>query len=269
MDFFSIIIALVEIGIVAVLLNLLLSFMWNTRAMDVGLGFLALLLLFAAANLFGLPVIKQLMLNVINVVVLAIFIIFQPEIRMVLSRLLSVRARRFNDIVDYDVFIDDLATSIYRFSNKRLGALVVLENQYSLEDYANKGIRLNSEFSSELLESIFVSTTPLHDGAVFIQGRKIVAASVVLPLADDTSSLVNKMGTRHRAALGISQLTDALIIVVSEETGKVSIARDGILTRGIKKDRFVGILRSVYAPSRSKGPRFNFLRWLKNENTIA
>ncbi len=107
---------------------------------------------------------------------------------------------------------------------------------------------LNANFSPELLESIFITTTPLHDGAVIIRGTTLLSAATILPLADDTTQLSKSMGTRHRAGLGISQVTDALIIVVSEETGKVSIARDGIMTRGVKSDRFKGIIRSVFNP---------------------
>lgn len=128
---------------------------------------------------------------------------------------------------------------------------MLLENQDSLDEFANKAVILNANFSPELLESIFITTTPLHDGAVIIRGTTILSAATILPLADDSTQLAKSMGTRHRAGLGISQITDALIIVVSEETGKVSIARDGIMTRGIKIDRFKGIVRSVFNPPKS------------------
>src|SRR5204862_930336 len=143
---------------------------------------------------------------------------------------------------------DSISQSIYRMSERRIGSLVLLENQDSLDEYANKAVILNAQFSPELLESIFITTTPLHDGAVIIRGTSILSAATILPLADDSTQLSKSMGTRHRAGLGISQLTDALIIVVSEESGKVSIAREGIMTRGIKIDRFKGILRSIFTP---------------------
>ena len=117
---------------------------------------------------------------------------------------------------------------------------------------------MQAEFSSELLESLFMTTTPLHDGAVVIRGSTIVAAGTILPLAHETPQLTKTMGTRHRAALGASQKTDALIIVVSEETGKVSLARDGIMTRGVKIDRFRGIIRSIFTPP-ERGKKFK--RW--------
>jgi DNA integrity scanning protein DisA with diadenylate cyclase activity len=143
--------------------------------------------------------------------------------------------------------------------------LIALEHENSLEEFANKAVRVDAIFSSELLESIFAATTPLHDGAVIIRDKSIVAASVILPLAEDSSQLAKSMGTRHRAGLGLSQLTDAVVIVISEESGKVSIAREGVMTRGIKADRFKGILRSIFTSAHTgEYPRtFNILRWLK------
>jgi diadenylate cyclase len=135
-----------------------------------------------------------------------------------------------------------------------------LENHDSFKEYASSSLDLNADFSSELLESIFTTSAPLHDGAVVIRGNTILAAGVILPLAHETAQLTKSMGTRHRAALGASQKSDALIICVSEETGKVSIARDGVLTRGVKIDRFRGILRSIFAPVevKKKMPLWSF-----------
>jgi len=181
------------------------------------------------------------------VAVLAVFIIFQPEIRLALSKI-RIKGRKYREIHEFDKFLESLTTSVYRFSEKQIGSLIVLENQDSYEEYTSSAVQLNANFSSELLETIFMTTTPLHDGAVVIRGTTIVSAGTILPLAHETAQLAKSMGTRHRAALGASQKTDALIIVVSEETGKVSIARDGILTRGVKVDRFRGIVRSIFTP---------------------
>lgn len=247
MAFIHLLIPFVEIIIIWVLINYLLKFFWGTRAMDVVFGFLAFLFVFFIASWFGFPVLEKLMLNVVNVAVLAVFIIFQPEIRLALSKV-RIKGRKYREIHEFDLFLESLATSIYRLSEKQIGALVVLENQDSFEEYSSSAVRMNAAFSSELLESIFMTTTPLHDGAVVIRGTTVVAAGTILPLAHETAQLSKSMGTRHRAALGASQKTDALIIVVSEETGKVSIARDGILTRGVKIDRFRGIVRSIFTP---------------------
>ena len=243
----------VEILIIAIVFYYLLSFFWNTRAMDLLYGSMAFLTLFALSKWFNLPVLEKLMLYVVNVAVLALLIIFQPELRLALSKL-SLKSKKYREVTEFDKFLDSISQSIYRLSERRIGALVVLENQDSLEDLANKAVMINAQFSPELLESIFITTTPLHDGAVIIRGTTIISAATILPLADDSTHLSKSMGTRHRAGLGISQLTDALVIVVSEESGKVSIARDGIMTRGVKVDRFKGIIRSVFSPPKTTTP---------------
>ncbi|KIC71904.1 Uncharacterized protein YbbP [Candidatus Protochlamydia amoebophila] len=243
----------IEILIIALFVYYLLSFFWNTRAMDVLYGSLAFLAFFALSKWLNLPVLEKLMFYVVNVAVLALLIIFQPEIRLSLSKL-SLKTKKYREVTEFDKFLESISQSIYRLSERRIGALVVLENQDSLEDLATKAVLINAQFSPELLESIFITTTPLHDGAVLVRGTTILSAATILPLADDSTLLSKSMGTRHRAGLGISQLTDALVIVVSEETGKVSIARDGIMTRGVKVDRFKGIIRSVFSPPKSTVP---------------
>lgn len=251
-----------EIVVIAIMVYYMLSFFWNTRAMDLLFGLLAFLTLYAASTWFKLPVIQKLMFYFVNVAVIALLIIFQPELRLALSKL-SVKGKKYREITAFDKFLDSLAQSIYRLSEKRIGALVLLENQDSLDEFANKAVILNAQFSPELLETIFCTDTPLHDGAMIIRGTTILSAATILPLADDSSQLSKSMGTRHRAGLGISQITDALIIVVSEETGRVSIARDGIMTRGIKIDRFKGIIRSIFTPPATIPAGLNVLGRLK------
>lgn len=264
MEYYSTIAPLVEIAVISVMINYILSFFWNTRSMDLILGLLAFLLIFTASSVFHLPVLRKLMLGISGVAVTAVIIIFQPELRVALSKL-SLKGKRYKEITEFDKFLDQLATSVYRLSDKKIGALIALENEDSLDEFALKAVMLNAIFSSELMESIFATTTPLHDGAVIIHNITIVAASVILPLAEDSSQIAKSMGTRHRAALGVSQLTDALLIVISEETGKVSIARDGIMTGGIKMDRFKGIIRSVFNPPLKKAiqSRFKLREWLR------
>lgn len=251
-----------EIAIIAVMLNYLLSFFWNTRAMDLVLGVGAFLGIFAIANLLQLPVLQALVLYVGNVAVIAILIIFQPELRLALSKL-SLKGRKYREITEFDHFLDGIAQTVYRLSERRIGALILLENQDSLDEYAENAVQMNAVFSPELLESIFTTTTPLHDGAVIIRETEVIAAGCILPLAEDTRHVTRAMGTRHRAGLGITQVTDCLCIVVSEENGRVSVARDGIMTRGVKIDRFTGIVRSVFNPPPKKR-RLEWLRWWKS-----
>lgn len=254
----------IEIVIIAVMLNYLLSFFWNTRSMDLLLGMLAFLVIFAISEWLNLPILHKIMLLFGNVAVIAILIIFQPELRVALSKL-SVKGKRYKETTTFDKFLEQLSHSVYRMSEKRIGALIVLQNEDSLDEFASRAVILNANFSSELLESIFTTTTPLHDGAVIIRDTTLVAATVILPLAEDSSQLTRSMGTRHRAGLGISQLTDALIIVVSEETGKVSVARDGVMTPGVKSDRFKGIIRSVFTPPPAQNfkSQFKLSEWFK------
>ncbi len=264
MGFYYTLTPLIEIMIIAVIINYILSFFWNTRSIDLMLGLLAFLLIFVASSWFNLPILHKLMLLMGNFAFIAVLIIFQPELRVALSKF-SLKGKRYKEITEFDKFLDQLTTSVYRLADKKIGALVAIENEDSLDEFALKAVMVNGNFSSELLESIFATTTPLHDGAVIIHDLTIVAASVILPLAGDTSQIAKSMGTRHRAALGVSQLTDALLIVVSEETGKVSIARDGIMTRGIKLDRFKAIIRSVFNPPLKKTlqKRFKLKEWIK------
>ncbi len=264
MELFHAITPFIEISIIAIILNYLLSFFWNTKSMDLVLGLFAFLLIMAASSWFNLPVLHKIMILVGNVAVIGLLIIFQPELRVALSKL-SLKSRRFREITEFDKFLDHLANSVYRMSEKRIGSLIALENEDSLEEYALKAVLLNADFSPELLETIFATNTPLHDGAVILRDRTLLAAAVILPLAEDSSQLAKSMGTRHRAGLGLSHMTDALVIIVSEETGKVSIAREGIMTRGVKIDRFKGIIRSIFnPPPRMKlQSKFNFFEWLK------
>lgn len=241
----------IEILIIAVMVYFFLSFFWNTRTMDLLIGALVFGGLYLFVNWFNLPVMQKLLSYFVPVAVIALLVIFQPEIRQVLSKI-SFKGRKYREVTEFDRFLDHVAQSVYRLAERRIGAIIVLENQDHLDEFANKAVMVRAQFSSELLESIFITTTPLHDGAVIIRGTTVLSAATILPLADDSSQLSKSMGTRHRAALGISQVSDALVIVISEETGKVSIARDGIMTRGIKVDRFKGIIRSVFTPPKSR-----------------
>jgi uncharacterized protein (TIGR00159 family) len=258
LDYVQIAISILEIAIIAIMINYLLSFLWNTRAMDVVLGLLAFLAIFAVASWLRFPVLEKILYYLLNAAGVAILVIFQPELRLALSKL-GTKGRKYREITEFDNFLEALSQSVYRQAEKRVGSLILLENHDSLEEFANQAVLLNARFSSELLETIFMPTTPLHDGAVIIRGTTILSAATILPLADDSQQLTKSMGTRHRAGLGISQRTDALVVVVSEESGKVSIARDGIMTRGVKADRFKAIVRSVFSPPQpSKAKRFTW-----------
>jgi len=241
----------IEILIIAVVVYYLLAFFWNSRGMDLIFALLGFGTLYGAATLFHLPVLQKMMRYFVNIATIAILIIFQPEMRRIALSRWSVKGKKYRESSEFDKFLDGITHSVYRLAERRIGAIVVIENQDNLDDFANKAVRLDAEFTPELLESVFSTTTPLHDGGVIIRGTTIISAATILPLADESAQISRSMGTRHRAGLGISQITDALVIVVSEETGKVAIARDGIITRGVKPDRFKGIIRSVFTPAKT------------------
>ena len=254
----------VEIAFIAYAIYRLLSFFWNTRAMDLAAGTLVFLIFFALVSWLNFPVLQTIMRYFVNAAVIGLFILFQPELRVALSKL-SVKGRKYEKLSEFDKFLDGLCNAVYRMSERRVGALIVLENQDCLDEYASKAVVLNAQFSSELVESLFSLSSSLHDGAFIVRGTTILAASVILPLADDSTQISRSMGTRHRAALGITQHTDAMSIVVSEETGKVSIAREGIMTKGVRADRFKGVLRSLFTPQEEKPTVHSRLQdWLRS-----
>lgn len=241
----------VEVLIIAAFIYYIVAFFWNTRAKDLAFGLFAFMSVYALSGWFNFTVLNKILQSVVNLSIMALIILFQPEIRLALTRL-SLRGKGARDVPEFDKFLDSLSLAIYHLADRRVGALVILENQDSLDEFTNNAIKVDAQFTPELLESIFATTTPLHDGGVVIRGERILTAATILPLAsEDSSQALRSMGTRHRAALGISQVSDALTIVVSEETGKVSIARDGIMTRSIKVDRFKELCKEVYAPGQT------------------
>jgi uncharacterized protein (TIGR00159 family) len=247
MDIIFYLTAIIEILVIAGVVGYFLSFFWDTRTMDIIVGLTILMALFIFSRWFNFQVLERLIDYIVSILPLAILIIFQQELRLALSKLSIIR-KGMEELAENEYLVELIASTVYRIAARNIGALIAFERQNSLAEYAQGGVILNSELSSELLESIFLPTSPLHDGAVILRGNRIFAAATILPLADDGSQLARSMGTRHRAALGLSQLTDALIVVVSEETGKVSVAREGVMTRGIKGDKFKAILRTILDP---------------------
>ncbi len=222
--------------------------------MDLLIGLLAFFVLFFVCTILNLPILYTIMSNLMNVAAVGLIMIFQPELRVALSKL-SLKGKRYREVVEFDKFLDQLTNSIYRLAEKRIGALIALEHIDKLDEFAQKGVIVNATFSSELLETIFSNSTPLHDGAVIIRDSTIIAASVIFPLADENIDVVRSAGTRHRAALGLSQVSDALVIVVSEQTGRVAIARKGAISIHVKPNQFKGVAHSIFTAPATKLPR--------------
>jgi len=247
----------------------------NTRAWVLFKGLFVFLLVYLVANMLELDVILWIFTKTINVGITALLIIFQPELRRVLEQL----GRK--NIVSSISFFDEQGDKNERFSDKTMehiisatfdlarektGALIVIEKEITLNEYERTGIAIDSAISSQLLINIFEHNTPLHDGAVLIRGDRIVAATCYLPLSDNIR-LSKELGTRHRAGIGISEVSDSLTIIVSEETGKVSIAEAGRITRGIDGETLKKVLLETKTKKNSSDSHKmkKWRGWLKNE----
>jgi diadenylate cyclase len=239
-----------DIVIVTIVFYGVLMVVRGTRADQVLRGVILLFIFFSImASLFHLTMVDWLLRNSPVVLLVAIPIIFQPELRRALEQVGRTSAlinhpRRTLATPLQTSTADEIADAVQRLSERHYGALIVLEGATGLEDFVRSGVRVDGDVTSDLLVTIFFVHSPLHDGAVIIRGDRVLAAGCVLPLSDNPSALGH--GTRHRAALGLSEQTDAACIVVSEETGGVSLARAGHLTRNIGPERLGRFLQAFY-----------------------
>ncbi|MEA2012053.1 MAG: diadenylate cyclase CdaA [Verrucomicrobiota bacterium] len=226
-----------EIGILSFFVYSVLLFLRGTRGTPILAGiFIFTVVLGSIARLLGLDVINWLLAQLWTFVVLFIMIIFQPELRRAFATLGSHRQSLLLSKKREKRLLVHLLKSVFSLAEKKIGALIVIERDIGLRNYAETGTAINSKLSSALLSTFFYPNTPLHDGAVIIKGQKILAAGCFLPLTDNPE-LQQTLGTRHRAAVGMTEETDAIVIVVSEESGTVSLANRGRLLRGVDKTR--------------------------------
>lgn len=230
---------LVEILIISFLFYHILLWVKSTRAWNLFKGIMVILIFVLIAALFQMSTILWIAENTLNVGLIAIVIIFQPELRKALENLGG--RNRFGNLFNLsksetakfsDQTIEELIKAAYAMGKVKTGALIVVEDEILLNEYIRTGIDVDAIVSSQLLINIFEKNTPLHDGAVILRGDRVVSATCYLPLSDSLS-LSKDLGTRHRAAVGISEVSDSLTIVVSEETGKVSIALRGQIYRDV------------------------------------
>ena len=238
-----------DVLIITIFLYKILVWTKETRAFQVMKGIGLLFVFSVLARLLNLWTIYWVLNSTLagGSIFIILFILFTPEIRRMLSRIGSNRLSKLlggADETDSRRIIQDLKRSILHLSKRRVGALLVFERRSGLGDIAATGIPLNAEISGALVENIFEPNTPLHDGAVVIRGTTVVAASCLLPLSDDTK-VARELGTRHRAALGVSSASDCVVIVVSEETGAISVARDGKLIRYLDEKALTNVLEGL------------------------
>ena len=218
------------------------------RAWQLIKGIALLIIATWMSGLFNLKILNWILTGIMNLGVIAIIVIFQPELRRALEQLGTNKLTQFFGI-DKDLStktkedIYKVVIAATELSKAKTGALIVLERDIKIQDIIATGIPMNAEVSPQLLVNIFEPKTPLHDGAVVISGNKIAAAACVLPLADD-KDIAKELGTRHRAAIGISKESDSIVVVVSEETGKISVAKDGTLIADVREDVLKKILIS-------------------------
>ncbi|GGG03036.1 diadenylate cyclase CdaA [Paenibacillus aceti] len=243
---------IIDILIVTYIIYHLILLVRGTRAIQLLKGLLVLVLIWAVSTWFDLYTLKWLMNQMFTFGVVAIFIIFQPELRRALEQL--GRGKLFNrGIADEEEFareIGEIIKALNYLSRRKIGALIVFERNTGINEYTESGIPIQSVITSQLLINIFIPNTPLHDGAVIIQGHKITAAACYLPLSENPF-ISKELGTRHRAAIGISEVGDAVSIVVSEETGQISLAIDGQVVRDIKEESLISKLYEELGPDSS------------------
>lgn len=243
---------IIDILIVAYILYRLLGMIKETRAQQLFRGILLIVGVFLASELFNLSLLNWLLTRLITVGLIGVMILFQPEIRRALEQIgrRGVLTSQFRDVGKEELYatVHKIVDAVDDFSATRTGALIAIERETMLNDIIETGVIVDAEISVRLLGNLFYEGSPLHDGAVIIRGVRIHAASCVLPLTNRTS-IGKNLGTRHRAGVGLSEVSDAFVIIVSEETGAISVARNGTLRRFLDLKTLEKMLLDIYLPS--------------------
>lgn len=236
--------AALDIALISLIFFWVLMLLRGTTAMAVMRGaFILLIAAFLLAKIFDLRVLNFLVRNSFTGLLIALPIIFQPELRRALERVGRTGARAFGASISNSGTIDAVTEAARDMSKLKVGALIVLERETGLQDYIESGIPVDAIPSAELLHGIFFPNSPLHDGAVIVRNDRVVAAAVTLPLSENT--MPGELGTRHRAGLGITERTDAISVVVSEETGSISVAAEGRMYTRLDDARLHALLERL------------------------
>lgn len=240
---------ILDILIVAFLLYQVLMLTRQTRASAVLKGFLLLIAASWVSDFFGLTALNWVLMSVLNNGAVVLVILFQPELRKALEQIgrgTLIESTRLDTDSAKRLTVDEIVLCLMNLSRRRVGALIVFEQKIGLKDVVEGGTRIDAFISAPLLENIFEPNTPLHDGAVVIQGDRVAAAGCILALSE-ARAISRDLGTRHRAAIGISDNTDAMVLIVSEETGIISMAKAGKLTRHLDAASLSQILSGIYS----------------------
>ena len=251
-----------DILLVAVVIYQVLKMTRDTRGSAVLKGLMLLLVVVGISSILGFTALNWLLMQVLNNGALVLLILFQPEIRKALEQIgrgAKIDVVRQKD-TDEDALrvVDEFVQCCTKLSRRRVGALIVFEQKTGLKDVIESGVAIDSVISAGLLENIFEPNTPLHDGAVVVRGKRIMSAGCILTLTE-AAGVSRDLGTRHRAALGVSETTDAVALIVSEETGIISVARGGKLTRHLDAKALRTMLEAMYLKPRTQK---NLLKWL-------
>jgi diadenylate cyclase len=266
--------SILDLFLVTVVVYAILLLLRDTQVMVLLRGVIFIVILLALlTSLINLPGFSWLMKSIVPALLFAIPVIFAPEIRRGLEKLGRAGSTQLfmRQSTSQNQFIVQtihaIVTASARLSAREHGALIVIQRLDSLEDYAKTGVRMNAMVTPELLLQIFYPNTPLHDGAVIIADNRVVAGACVMPLSASgilTKSPERQMGLRHRAALGTSEATDAITVVVSEESGSISIAHNGRMIRRLDSERLENILLAFYRPNESVNKKTSAAEWFKN-----
>jgi diadenylate cyclase len=239
---------ILDILVVSAAIYYLLVWLQGTRAIALIRGIAVVILLYLTGKVLGLSTINWILEKLGTIILVVIVIVFQPELRRALERLGRERILVRLGLVDTSRgswFVRHILRAVEQLAEVKYGALIVLERNTGLSEFLESGVKLDAIITSDLIVSVFSQKSPLHDGAVIIQGDRVTAAGCLLPLSD-TRLLDRRLGTRHRAAVGMSEQTDALVMVVSEKTGIISIAENGYLSRHISKEMLEEKLFDLY-----------------------
>jgi diadenylate cyclase len=241
---------LLEIVVVSAVFYRILLVLAGTRAIQMLLGLVLLVAVYFIARVLNLDLLRYLLENLFEFGAIAALVVFQPELRSALAHLGQNRILRLFNRLEENEVAEEVGQAVEELARAKVGAILAIEREMGLTEYAETGTPLQARVSASLLSTIFTPYSPLHDGAVIIRGDMIIAAGAILPLTQ--FPVVDKsLGTRHRAALGLSEETDALVIVVSEETSSISIAVRGQLERGVDRERLLAVLST---PNRAETP---------------
>ncbi len=249
---------LFDIALVALAIYWLVKLIKETRAVQLVKGIVVLLILTQISDWLNLNIINFILTNTLQLGVLALIVLFQPELRRVLEQIGTTKIGNFfvtdNENETMEDTIKEICVGVENMSRQRIGALIVIERKTKVSDVLLTGVELKSKVSAAVLVNIFFPNTPLHDGAVVIRENRIEGAGCLLPLTQN-NTLSTELGTRHRAAIGMSETSDAIVIIVSEETGKISLANGGTLTRNFNAETLKKALEKLLISANEEKPR--------------